>query len=340
MNIGILGLAHGHVHMYCSMWRKHPEWGVCVAAAWDHDHSRIAQAEKSGIRACASPSELLAATDAVVIASETSLHAELVEQAAAAGKPVVLQKPLALTMEAADRIVTAVERGGIPFSLAWQMRTDPENIRIKEIVDVGTLGRIFMVRRRHGLSTHLWAGFDEAWHVKPEFNLDIWADDAAHPADFVYWLLGMPESVTAEIGSFLNPKIPADNGIAIFRFPGGPIAEIGCSFTCVAGENTTEIVGEKGTIVQNYGDGPGTSVPRLPGSVSLKWFIQGNPGWTIHDGPAPANQGERISALAKPLADFLNGRRPQIATAREGRDVLKMILASRESSRRGMRVRL
>lgn len=341
MNIGILGLAHGHVHMYCSQWREHPEWGVTVTAAWDHDTARAEKAGETGIRIYASPAELLGAVDAVVITAETSLHADLVEKAAAAGKAVVLQKPLALTMAEADRIVAAVTRSGIPFTIAWQMRTDPENIRIKEIFSAGSLGKIFMVRRRHGLSTHLWAGFDDSWHVKPELNLDIWADDAAHPADFIYWLLGMPESVTAEIGSFLNPKIPNDNGIAIFRYPGGPIAEISCSFTCVAGENTTEIVGEKGLIVQNHGDGPGTSVPRLPGnSISLKWFVNGDGKWTVYEGPSPANQGERIAGLARPLADFLNGRRPPIATAMEGRDVLRMMLASRESNIRGMRIRL
>ncbi|MEI6807923.1 MAG: Gfo/Idh/MocA family oxidoreductase [bacterium] len=340
MNVGILGLAHGHTQMYCTQWREHPEWGVCVTAVWDHDVERASKGGAEGVKVCTSPAELLAMVDAVVITAETSMHDELVQLAAAAGKPVVLQKPLSLTIEQADRMVSTIERSGIPFTLAWQMRTDPENIMIKDMFAGGTLGKIFMVRRRHGLSTHLWAGFDNSWHVKPQYNLDIWADDAAHPADFIYWLLGMPESVTAEIGSFLNPKIPSDNGVAIFRYPGGPIAEINCSFTCIAGDNTTEITGEKGSLIQNHGDGPGTSVPRLPGSTSLKWFIQGSAGWTVYDGRTLANQGERISGLAKPLADFLNGRRPPIGTVREGRDVLRMILASRESSRLGVRIRL
>jgi len=45
------------------------------------------------------------------------------------------------------------------------------------------------------------------------------------------------------------------NGVALFRYPGGPLATVSCSFTNPAGENTTEIVCEKGSIIQNYGDG-------------------------------------------------------------------------------------
>ena len=72
----------------------------------------------------------------------------------------------------------------------------------------------------------------------PELNRDIWADDAAHAIDFIHWLLGVPESITAEVDSLCDPRVPKDNGIAMFRYPGGPLAEVFCSFTCVAAENT------------------------------------------------------------------------------------------------------
>ncbi|MCY2930253.1 MAG: Gfo/Idh/MocA family oxidoreductase [Planctomycetota bacterium] len=343
MDIGILGLAHPHVQAYVGRWQERPEWGLRVTAAWDRDPTRRDQAAKDyALRACATEEELLddCGLGGVVIAAETSDHARLAERAAGAGKAIVMQKPLALTLAEADRIVEAVERAGVPFSLAWQMRTDPQNLKMKELLAGGRFGRVLMVRRRHGLGTHTWPGFETSWHVAPEYNRDIWADDASHPADFLYWLLGMPASVTAELGTLVNPKIPHDNGIAIFRYAGGPIAEICCSFTCLAGENTTEIVCEKGTIIQNHGDVPSANVPRWPGSVGLKWFLQEEGRWTAGDTPEVANHGERIAGLAGPLAEFFQGRRPPIATAREGRDVLRMILATYESNATGRRVTL
>ena len=343
MNIGILGFAHGHVLAYCNQWRARPELDVAVVAGWDHKPERVKQAaEQYGLRIVSSAQELLADPQiaAVVIGAETVLHAELVELAAAAGKAVVVQKPIALTLEQADRIVAAVQRSRIPFTLAWQMREDPQNRKMKELMASGCLGRILMVRRRHGLATHVWRDFDQTWHVNPALNRDIWADDAAHPADFLYWLMGMPVSVTAELASLVNPRIPNDNGIAIFRYADGRIAEISCSFTCVAGENTTEIIGAKGVVIQNYGDLTSANVPRPAGGVGLKWFLQEQGAWTVSDTREVANHGERINALAGPLSDFLHGRRPPIATATEGRDVLRMILACYESNEKGVRVRL
>ncbi len=343
VGVGVLGFAHVHVNAYCRRWREEPELGVRLVAGWDHDAGRLArQTEAFGMEPHADAAELLARPDmdAVVIAAETALHAELVEQAAAAGKAVVLQKPIALTMAEADRIVTAVNDAGIPFTMAWQMRVDPQNLKIKELIDSGVLGRVFMVRRRHGLSMCLQPAFASSWHVDPKWNRDIWADDAAHPADFLLWLLGEPESVTAELTTQHDPGMPMDNGIAVFRYADGPLAEITCSFTNLACENTTEVIGEKGSIVQSYGDGPSCNVPRPAGASALKWFLAADGDWTVSDLPTPAGHGERIAALAGPLAEFLRGRRAPIATAEDGRTALRTILACYVSSREGRRVGL
>ncbi len=341
IRVGILGFAHGHVDVYCAQWRQHPAHGVEAVAGWDHDGQRLAKAAAAhGLRCYGEADDLLGAHDvgAVVIGAETSLHAGLVERAAAAGKAIILQKPMALTLAEADRIVAAVARQGVPFSLAWQMRVDPQNVKIKELLQSGELGRIFMVRRRHGLNTHLWPWFPGSWHARPELNRDIWADDAAHAIDLVHWLLGVPATVTAEIDSLCDPRVPMDNGIAVFRYPGGPLAEVCCSFTCPAAENTTEVVAEKGAIIQNYGDVPSCNVPRPAEAPGLKWYTTERGCWTVSDIPSPANHGARIAALAGPLAEFLHGRRPPIATAEEGRRTLRMTLACYVSTREGRRV--
>ena len=343
VGVGILGFAHEHVNAYCGRWSADETMGVCVTAGWDHDADRLARAaEQHDLAPCRSPEALLARDDvaAVVVAAETAMHADLVVQAAEAGKAIICQKPLALMLDQADRIVAAVEDTSAAFTVAWQMRVDPQNVKMKELVVSGAIGRVFMVRRRHGLATHTWPGFENSWHVDPRYNRDIWADDASHPIDFVYWLLGEPVSVTADLGTLHNPRIPNDSGIAVFRYKDGAFAEVSCSFTCAAGENTTEIIGQKGVIIQNYGDAPSANVPRPDGAVGLKWFLVETGRWTESDIPSPAQHGERIAALAGPLAEFLTGARPAIATAGEGRDVLRLVLACYESAEQGKRVLL
>ena len=342
VNVGILGFAHGHVGAYMNVWREKPELAISVVAGWDHDAARLKQNVGTyGFQGYDDAATLLAKADidAVVITSETSRHADLVELAAAAGKAIVLQKPVALTLAEADRIVAAVTRYKIPFTMAWQMRVDPQNVKMKEMIHSGELGKVVMVRRRHGLSTHLWQGFADLWHNKPELNRDIFADDAAHPIDMLHWMLGVPETVTAEIATLLDPAVPNDNGIAIFSYPGGPMAEVSCSFVCPAAENTTEVIAEKGSIVQNYGDGPSSFLPK-DANTGLKWYMAGAQEWTYSDIPSPEGHGVRLAGLAAPLAEFLHGKRPPIATAEEARTSLRMVLACYVSAREGRRVRI
>jgi len=341
INLGILGLAHGHVGVYCDQWRRHFSHEINLVGAWDHDAARLAVAKgKYRFDVYADKRELLARPDldAIVIGAETSLHADLIEAAAAARKKIILQKPLCLTLEEADRIVTAVERAGVPFTLAWQMRVDPQNLEMKQLIQSGAVGRVYMVRRRHGLSTHVWPGFENTWHVRPELNRGMWADDAAHAIDFLLWLLGEPQTVVAEIATLRDPRVPDDHGIAVFRYRDGTFAEVVSSFVCLAGENTTEIVGEDGVIIQNYGDGPSAQVPRPRDAAGLKWFLKGGKEWFNSVTPSPAAHGERIAALAPELLKFLKGERPPICTAREGRTSLRMTLACYRAAELGRRV--
>ena len=106
ITLGILGFAHGHVGVYCDQWMKMPDHPIHIAAGWDHDAQRLAAArEKFNVDACDSPEALVRREDvqAVVIGGETSLHADLVETAADAGKSILLQKPLALTRGTSGR---------------------------------------------------------------------------------------------------------------------------------------------------------------------------------------------------------------------------------------------
>ena len=339
IRIGILGFAHGHIGAIAGQWREHPEYGVQPAYGWDHDAAR---AEKScadhNVTRCETVQELLSKDiQAVIITSETDLHAELVEQAAAAGKDIILYKPMALTMSQADRIVRAVENSGVRFTMAWQMRTDPQNQKIREMIQTQELGKVFLYRRRHCLGTHTWANFENSWHASPKHNRDIFADDSSHPINMMQWIFGMPETVMCEMSTMVNPKVPNDNAVALFQYANGMIAEISCSFTCCASEITTEVYCEGGSIQQYFGDNPGARLPRVKDMPGLKWYREGDADWTDSGIPSPNAHSPRLGWQAKPLADFLAGG-DVICSAQEGRDTLRLVLACYVSAREGRRV--
>ncbi len=340
MNLGILGFAHGHVFGVAEEWRRCPQYGVSVVCGWDRDASRLTDAcGRLGIETCLSADALLARADidAVFIAAETFYHAELVKLAAQAKKRIVLYKPLALTLQEADEIVAAVEENDVPFTVAWQMRVDPVNLKIKELIDGGTLGRPYYFRRRHCLPMHNDPNFKNTWHVDARLNRDIFADDSAHPTDWLNSLFGLPETVTCELSTVHTQAVKNDLGTAVFKYPNGMQAEVMFCASCSAAEITTEMYFEKGALQHYCGDGPGTRLPHEK-TPPLKWFREGDGDWTVSDIPLPPGQWQRIVNQAKPLGEFLNGERPPICTAREARDSLRMVLACYVSSSEGRRV--
>ena len=339
VRIGILGFAHGHINAIVTQWQAHPEMGVQVTGGWDRDvERRDLHCEKFGLQPYDTATELIASgIDAVIITSETSFHAELAEQAAAAKKNIIMYKPMALTMEQADRIVRAVEENGVRFTMAWQSRTDPQNQQIRRLIREQTLGKPCLYRRRHGLNTHKWENFENVWHASPVYNRDIFADDSSHPLDMMQWIFGMPESVSCEMSTMVNPKVPYDNAVALFKYADGMIAEITCSFTCSASEITTEVYCTDGTIQQYFGDAPSTRLPRVEKMPGLKWYRDGDDDWTESGIPSPAGHGERLGWQAGPLAEFLAGG-PEVCTVYEGRNSLRLVLACYVSAREGRRV--
>jgi predicted dehydrogenase len=343
--IGILSFAHGHANNYCQVMADKDQFpDARLISAWDDNPSRgISSAQRYGIPLRATPAEVIAdpQVDAVIITCETNRHAEMIELAAAAGKHILCQKPLATTLEDCDRIIAAVKRHGIKFCMAYQMRHDPVNQKIKELLDAGAVGEVAIVRRRHAIGVLLDPNFVNGptrWHIDPVANVGMFFDDATHAADWFYWMLGKPRSVMAEIGNVVTDVAPDDNGVAVYRFARGEMGILLNSSTTVAAVNTTEIYGTQGTIVQDYGDAPSTSAPRPKGASPLKIIHPGDKEWTVFELPIPNSQGDRLAAIPRPFINYVRGLTEQTISAEEGRVTVEMVLAAYQSAREGRRI--
>lgn len=343
IGIGILSFAHGHVTLYADVMRSFPD--VRLVSAYDDNAERAGPiCERNGLRYTADVADVLGDPDvqAVMIGSETSRHAELVVAAAQAGKQILLQKPMALTLEDCDRMIAACDRAGVTLAMAFQMRHDPANRKIRELVQAGELGDIAILRRRHCIGVLLVDSFvngPSRWHIQAETNKGMFADDAAHPADFLHWVLGKPVSVMAEIDNVVTNVAPDDNGVAIYRFGKGEMGVVLNSSTVMAAENSTEVYGDKGTLIQNYGDGPGMNAPRTPDTPMLKLYRNDTGQWEYFDIPVPSSHADRIAAVPRPWVDSLLNDTPPEATAEDGRIALEMVLGAYRSAEQGRRVK-
>lgn len=344
VNIGVLSHAHGHINTYCHQMMNFDD--VELVATWDDNEERgRTNAQKYGMLFYKTPEEIVHddKIDTVMIGVETNRHAEFVELAAKAGKNILLQKPMATTLADCDRITKVVNETGIKFSLAFQMRHDPVNRKIKELVEQGVAGNLSVVRRRHCIPVLLNPTFvngPSKWHIDPVANVGMFFDDATHAADWFYWIFGKPVSVMAEIDNIVTHVAPDDNGVALYRFENGMIGTLFNGSTTLFGVNTTEIYGDRGTIIQDYGDSPSTSAPRPENAIPLKYIQKGDTAWTEFPMDIPANQGERIGNIPRPFIDYIRGRTDERVSAEEGRVSVEMVLAAYESAQTGKRVKL
>jgi len=342
IGVGFLSFAHGHVPLYAQVMKDFPD--VRLVAGYDADEGRgRSVCEPLGMRYVTRPEDVLGdpGVDAVVIGSETCYHEALAVAALRAGKAVLLQKPMALTIDACDHMIAAAEESRAPFALAFQMRHDPANIKIRELVQAGALGDIAIVRRRHAIPVCLMKEFIDGpsrWHLEADKNKGMFADDAAHPADWFHWIFGKPVSVIAEIDNVITNVAPDDNGVAVFRFQKGEMGILLNSSTTLAGENTTEIYGSKGVLIQNYGDSPSCSVPRCPDGPALKVFHRDTNAWEVFDVPVPPSHAERLRAVPRPWIDSLLHGTPPPASAYDGRVALEMVLGAYRAAEEGRRI--
>jgi len=347
IGVGVLSFAHGHVGAYCHQMKGFDD--VTLVAGWDANPERGKRnTEAFGMEFVPNLETLLADSriQAVFVSSETSEHADLAVAAAEAGKMIVIQKPLAFRLEDCDRIIAAVRKAGVRATVAYQMRFDPANLAMRKMVQDGTLGRIGLLRRRHCIGVLFSPEFttnpETHWHIEAEKNMGMVMDDASHAADFVYWVLGMPVSVMAEIDNVLTNVAPDDTGVLLFRHESGAMSTIVNSSVTLAAINTTEIYGDKGVVVQDYGDGPSCGPPRPEGAVAVKHYDSAEPanGLQPLDIPIPpGGHGDRIHAVARPMVDWLlDENAPPPCPLEEARCSVEMVLGAYESSRTGRRV--
>lgn len=246
LNIGLLGAGRiGHVH--AKSISAHP--GSALVAVSDVNAEAAGGLAASHGAAARTTDAILAdpGIDAVLIATSTDTHADLIEAATAAGKAVLCEKPVDLDLARALRCQEAVTRAGRPVMMGFNRRFDPNFAALKAAVDGGEVGAPEL------LSV---TSFDPApppvAYVKVSGGL--FRDMMIHDFDMVTWVMGgLPESVTAAGSSIVDPAIGAagdvDTAIVTLRYADGRLAVIKNSRRAVYGyDQRIELLGSEGLL--------------------------------------------------------------------------------------------
>jgi predicted dehydrogenase len=157
--------------------------------------------------------------DLIDIATPNSSHAEIAIAAAAAGKMILCEKPLARNLEEARQMVEAVERAGVPNMVWYNYRRVPAVTFAKQIIDEGRLGRIFHYRAKFlqdwTISKDLPQGGQGLWRLDADAaGSGVTGDLLAHCIDTAIWLNGSIEKVTAMTETFIRERVHQETGKA------------------------------------------------------------------------------------------------------------------------------
>jgi 1,5-anhydro-D-fructose reductase (1,5-anhydro-D-mannitol-forming) len=251
--------------------------GGRIAAVADPDPGARRHAAALGARAYASAEAMLAdpGVGAVYVATPNHLHRAAVEAAAAAGRPVLCEKPMAATLEDAEAMAAAVARAGVPYGTAFDQRHHPAHAAVREAVVVGAIGTVTAVRIAYACWVDAgWAR--DNWRADPcRAGGGALMDLAPHGLDLVEFLLGEPVEDVAALTQRRVQAYPVDDGaMLVGRTAGDVLMQLHVAYNCPEAlpRRRLEVLGTRGQITadRTMGQSAGGEVWLTDGRLGLR----------------------------------------------------------------------
>jgi len=311
-----------------------------LAAVTDVD--AVAAAAFAAARGCPAEPDLGALlarrdVDVVCVCVPSGLHAAIGIQVAEAGKHLVVEKPIDVSLEAADRLIDAARTAGVALTVISQHRFDPGLVELKRLLDDGTLGRLVL-----GEASTKWyrtqAYYDSApWRGTYAMDGGSLMNQGVHYVDLLRWCMGPVAEVSAVCSTQAHQIEVEDTSLAVVRFVSGAVGTILSSTAAFPGfPQRLEITGTQGTVTVEDGRIAGRA---LTGEAAANPAPAADTGLSGAADPAAVDIASHAAQLADLLDAVDTGREPAVSGP-DGRDALEIILAVYESSRTGRPARL
>lgn len=293
-------------------------------------------ADKYGLKVYGDLEEMLSAddVDAVCICTPSGMHTSQALAAIAHGKHVVCEKPMSLSLEEADRLISAADEKNVKVCVISQFRYSAAVQEIKRAMDTGAFGQIVSAslsmkyfRSHEYYASALWRG---TWDMDGGGAL---MNQGIHGIDVLRYLMGPVDTLTGLACTQTRKIEVEDSAVAVLRFKNGAVGTIEGSTTCFPGyPRRLEICGDKGSVI-------------LEEDSILRWDLE-------IPCNLPVGKAAENVASSNPSAIKVDGHKLQIENlvnsilhgdpilndARQGRLPLEIILGIYESSRTGKAV--
>ena len=277
--------------------------------------------------------------DVVSVCVPSGLHAEIGVRAAESGKHLVVEKPIDISLEAADRLIDGVQTAGVEMTVISQHRFDPGLVELRRLLDAGSLGRLVL-----GDARVKWYR-SQAYYDSSDWR-GTWALDGGgalmnqgvHYTDLLRWCMGPVSEVTAITATEAHEMETEDVALAVMRFSSGALGTLEASTAVFPGfRERLEVSGTEGTVVVEDGMIVAREFTSEHSDVGLYGARvtsdAADAGASGASNPASISNDAHASQVADLLAAIDEGR-PPLMTGGEARNALELVLAIYESARR------
>jgi predicted dehydrogenase len=307
--------------------------GAKLVAVCDTDEKRLQEFAVGDVKGYLSLDELLKdeQVQVVSICTPTGLHPQLTIQAAEAGRHVLVEKPMALSLEDADAMIEACERNHVKLAVVHPNRFRPAIMKLRERLETGAFGKL-----SHANATVRWnrnqAYYDQAaWRGTKALDGGVLMNQAIHNMDLLLWMMGEVEEVSTYAATRLRNIETEDVSVSVIRFKNGALGVLEAAVTLYPEnlEESLSLFGESGTAVI--------------GGKTANWIKE----WKFADLSEEEAQSIKDEIEADPFGipghqcmvqdmteAILEDRRP-VVSGEEGRQVLSFVIACQQSAERG-----
>ncbi|RIK53543.1 MAG: gfo/Idh/MocA family oxidoreductase [Chloroflexi bacterium] len=265
--------------------------------------------------------------DAVIVSNPTSLHLDVAIPAAETGCAILLEKPIAASMERVDVLQKTVQKSGSKVLVAFQFRFHPGLVKTRELIQNGEIGRVVSASVHFGEylpAWHPWEDYRQGYAARADMGGGVVATQC-HSLDYLPWLVGKRvESVWGFADKLSDLEVSADDTAKIgVRFEGGALGSLHLDYTQQPPEHDFRIIGVNGTIKWNLSDG------------AARIYRTEKKDWDVYPLPAGWERNVMFQEQTKHFVDVVKGKAEPSCALGDGIRVQKIISAVYESQKTG-----
>lgn len=279
--------------------------------------------------------------DAVSICVPNEFHAKISIAALKAGKDVLCEKPMAVTLEECRQMAEAAEKTGQCLMIGQNQRLAKGHALARKLIERGDIGKVITFKTTFG------HGGPESWSIDPGSNtwffdkkkaaMGAMADLGIHKTDLIQYLMGEYVAETTAVITTLDKKDGSgnligvdDNAICIYKMENGCIGTMTASWTCYGAEdNSTILYGTKG-VMKIYSDPAHSIVVELKGGEKICYDLD----------KIQTNDNQTKSGVIDLFMDCLVHNTPPEISGEEALAAMKAVFAAVESSETGKSVKI